>query len=73
MFSKLTFTSLQKSKCLCEVKDLFLKECKAHSQSQHTLLSEVLDGKKGHVGFLINERFLNIPADIAAPLLKTLL
>merc|ERR1712098_1032401 len=36
------------------------------------VLQYVTDLLKGNVGFLINERFINIPAQITVPLLETL-
>jgi len=47
-----------------------VKESK--NDKAHQLFRSVLEERKHNVGFLINERYINIPAKISVPLLETL-
>ncbi|XP_002073599.3 protein BCCIP homolog [Drosophila willistoni] len=49
------------------------ERAKSHATSEvQQQLRELLDNDQRHVGFLINERFINIPAQISVPLLENL-
>ena len=56
-----------------QLHDWLVSQCKTHSGGDLSQLSALLNNDRKPVGFLINERFLNIPVDIAPLLLKTLL
>lgn len=50
-----------------------LERAQTHATEQvQQQLRELLDNEQRHVGFLINERFINIPAQISVPLLQNL-
>ena len=55
-----------------QLKDLLLVQCSAHDASKLPQLSSLLSDTSMSVGLLVNERFLNIPAEIAPPLLRGL-
>ena len=56
-----------------QIRDWLVSQCKTHSGGDLSLLSALLNNDSKPMAFLINERFLNIPVDIAPLLLKTLL
>ncbi len=62
--------SLQASDCVKQIKELLLTQCKSHADSMLLRLSQILTES---VGLVINERLLNIPAEIASPMLNSLL
>ena len=53
-----------------QVKELLLAQCKAYGSSVLSSFSTLLSKR---IGLLINERFLNIPSEIAPPLLNGLM
>ncbi len=50
-----------------ELKSYVLDKCHQCAKKHHEQLSAVLHDDSHHVGFVINERFINIPAQIALP------
>ena len=55
-----------------ELKKFLLDNCKeSGSKETREEFTEVMEGQHA-IGFLINERFINIPPQIAAPVYKTL-
>ncbi|XP_064382422.1 protein BCCIP homolog [Halichondria panicea] len=58
------------SDCVKQIKELLLTQCKSHADSMLLRLSQILTES---VGLVINERLLNIPAEIASPMLNSLL
>ena len=63
----------QSQDCVQQLKDLLLKQCSVHAASTLPRLSSLLSDVSKPVGLLVNERFLNIPAEIAPPLLRGLM
>ncbi|XP_034114560.2 protein BCCIP homolog [Drosophila albomicans] len=56
-----------------QLRTYLLERSKAHATEQvQQQLSELLDNEQRDVGLLINERFINIPAQISVPLLQNL-
>ena len=53
--------------------DWLLSQCKVHCGGKLPQLTDLLSYDSKPAAFLVNERFLNIPVDIAPLLLKTLL
>lgn len=62
--------TLQTDECVKQMKELFLSQCQLHAGSMLRQLTEVLSES---VGLVINERLLNISAEIAPPMLNSLL
>ena len=56
-----------------QICDWLVSQCKTHSGGDLSQLSALLSNDSKPVAFLINERFLNIPVDIAPLLLNTFL
>merc|ERR1712004_48449 len=50
-----------------QFKDYVLERCKQSSPSLHAQLAELLNDPSRQIGLIINERFINIPAQIALP------
>jgi len=63
----------ESSECLSNLRTFLLEKVKqSKNDKAHQLFRSVLEEKKHNVGFLINERYINIPAKISVPLLETL-
>jgi len=56
--------------CIQELKKGVLSKCKSNAPDKLSDLQKILDTK--NVGFLINERFINIPPQFAVPMHKSL-
>lgn len=58
---------------IAQLRTYILDRAKTHASTEvQQQLKEILDSEQRHVGFLINERFINIPAQISVPLLQSL-
>ncbi|XP_078269742.1 protein BCCIP homolog [Rhinoraja longicauda] len=55
-----------------QIKDLVLSQCKTHHQTAAEQLEKILNDNSKPVNFLISERFINVPPQIALPLHKQL-
>jgi len=56
--------------CIKELKKSVLSKCKANAPDKLSDLQNILDTK--NIGFLINERFINIPPQFAVPMHQSL-
>ncbi|EDX13025.1 protein BCCIP homolog [Drosophila simulans] len=71
--SVLNLTAKKDQPSIAQLRTYILDRAKTHaSQEVQQQLKEILDSEQRHVGFLINERFINIPAQISVPLLQSL-
>lgn len=59
--------------CVQQIRSYLLEKAEKHAtDATLTLLRDTLTHPSKHVGFLINERFVNIPPQISVPLLESL-
>lgn len=59
--------------CIQQLRDLLKQLASEHaSDGANTMIKNVLENDTAELGLLINERFVNIPAQIAVPLLENL-
>ena len=66
------FLFMQDNDAVKQLKKLLVDKCREFTSKENTAeFAEVLEGPHS-VGFLINERFINIPPQIAVPVYKTL-
>lgn len=64
------YFAIQDRDCIKATRELLLSHCQAYATSMLPRLAHILSDS---VGLLINERLLNIPAQIAPPVLTSLL
>jgi len=61
------------SKCIEELQEYILDKAEKNASAEMLQqFKNILNNDDQHVGFLINERFINIPAQISVPLLENL-
>nr|CAD7598402.1 unnamed protein product [Timema genevievae] len=66
-------TDKQNLECVQQLRTLLIELCSEHATDQtNTLVRSLLGDDTRPVGLLINERFVNIPSQIAVPLLDSL-
>ncbi|CAG2055769.1 unnamed protein product [Timema podura] len=66
-------TDKQNLECVQQLRTLLIELCNEHATDQtNTLVRSLLGDDTRPVGLLINERFVNIPSQIAVPLLDSL-
>nr|CAD7393957.1 unnamed protein product [Timema cristinae] len=66
-------TEKQNLECVQQLRSLLIELCNEHATDQtNTLVRSLLGDDTRPVGLLINERFVNIPSQIAVPLLDSL-
>lgn len=71
--SVLNLTAKKDQPSIAQLRTYILDRAKTHASTEvQQQLKEILDSEQRHVGFLINERFINIPAQISVPLLQSL-
>ncbi|XP_017001236.2 protein BCCIP homolog [Drosophila takahashii] len=71
--SVLNLTAKKDQPSIGQLRTYLLDRAKSHASEQvQQQLRELLDNEQRHVGFLVNERFINIPAQISVPLLQSL-
>ncbi|EDV90693.1 protein BCCIP homolog [Drosophila grimshawi] len=71
--SVLNLTAKKDQPSISQLRSYLLERAGKHATEQvQQQLRELLDQEQRHVGFLINERFINIPAQISVPLLQNL-
>ncbi|XP_067007101.1 protein BCCIP homolog [Anabrus simplex] len=71
--SVINLTDKQNLECIAQLRSLLVELCDEHGSDQTiTFIRSLLDNDTAPVGLLINERFVNIPAQIAVPLLESL-
>ena len=64
-----TYNLMQDSACVQQLKEMLLSQCKSYAAFVLPTLNSILSEP---VGLLINERLVNIPSEIAPPLLNSL-
>ena len=63
---------IQENDAIKQLKKLLVDKCRESTSKENTAeFTDVMEGQHA-VGFLINERFINIPPQIAVPVYKTL-
>ena len=63
---------MQDNEAVRQLKKLLVDKCREFTSKENTAeFTEVMEGAHS-VGFLINERYINIPPQIAVPVYKTL-
>nr|AGM32913.1 protein BCCIP-like protein [Coptotermes formosanus] len=71
--SVLNITEKQNLECVQQLRSLLLDLCSEHATDQtNTLIRSLLSDDSQPIGLLINERIINIPAQISVPLLESL-
>ncbi|XP_054262485.1 protein BCCIP homolog [Macrosteles quadrilineatus] len=66
-------TDKQNLECVQQLRQLLVDLCREHGTDQsNAVVSSLLSNDARPVGLLINERFINIPAQISVPLLESL-
>ncbi|KAH8280967.1 hypothetical protein KR054_005920 [Drosophila jambulina] len=71
--SVLNLTAKKDQPSIAQLRTYLLDRAKAHAPSAvHEQLKAILENDQSHTGFLVNERFINIPAQISVPLLQNL-
>ncbi|KAH8277361.1 hypothetical protein KR026_009697 [Drosophila bipectinata] len=69
----LNLTAKKDQPSIAQLRTYLLDRAKTHASGKvYQQLKELLDNEERHVGFLINERFINIPVQISVPLLQNL-
>ena len=59
--------------CMKQLKTMLVEKCKQCSAAQSDKLTKLLSDPDHHVGYLINERFLNLPPSMAVPMFESLM
>ena len=54
------------------MKSMLLEKCEKCSKEQSEKVAKLFNDPDQHLGYLINERFLNLPVNMALPLLEAL-
>ncbi|XP_055373870.1 protein BCCIP homolog [Condylostylus longicornis] len=71
--SVVNMMSKRSSKCIEELHEFIVEKAEKNaSEDTFEQFKTILNNVDQHVGFLINERFVNIPAQISVPLLENL-
>lgn len=71
--SVLNITEKQNLECVQQLRSLLLELCSEHATDRaNTLIRSLLSDDSQSIGLLINERIVNIPAQISVPLLESL-
>lgn len=71
--SVINITEKQNLECIQQLRSLLLELCSEHATDQaNTLVRSLLSDDSQTIGLLINERIVNIPAQISVPLLESL-
>jgi protein BCP1 len=71
--SVLNITEKQNLECVQQLRNLLLELCSEHASDQaNTVVRSLLSDDSRPVGLIINERIVNIPAQISVPLLESL-
>ena len=63
----------QNLNCVKQVKSMLQEKCEKCSKEQSEKFSKLLSDPEKHVGYLISERFLNLPPNMALPLFESLM
>lgn len=72
--SMVNLTSRKDTECIQQIKSLILDRAEKHStDATLKLLRDILSCTDRATGFLINERFINIPTQICVPLMENLM
>ncbi|XP_014665150.1 PREDICTED: isocitrate dehydrogenase [NAD] subunit alpha, mitochondrial-like [Priapulus caudatus] len=58
--------------CIIQLKTWLLEQCKQHESKKLPALTELLEDSNKQLGFIISERFVNIPPQIAVPTYESL-
>lgn len=67
------FTLMQNQECVQQLRQLLVELCREHGTDQsNALVNNLLANDAQPVGLLVNERFINIPAQICVPLFESL-
>ena len=72
MFDPYSENIFQELGCVKQIKSMLLEKCEKCSKEQSEKLAKLFSDPDHHLGYLINERFLNLPPNMALPLLESL-
>ena len=64
---------LQDLSCVKQMKGMLLEKCQKCSKEQFEKFNKLLSDPDQHVGYLVSERFLNLPPNMALPLYESLM
>ena len=67
LISCLNVTDRKQLECVKQIVSLVLEKCEKYAQKHLDKLSTIVNDESSHVGLLLSERFINIPAQIALP------
>ncbi|XP_064602635.1 protein BCCIP homolog [Liolophura sinensis] len=70
--SVINLTSRKELECVKQLKSMLMGKCQEVSPKQTDRLKSILDDEDKQVGFVINERFINIPPQLSLPMFKSL-
>lgn len=65
IFSAISLKKYKEKNCIKELQKELLSKCKACEKENYKVLENIFESK--NVGYLVNERFINIPAQLAVP------
>lgn len=69
----LNMTERKDLDCVKQVKSLLQDKCRACAADKADKLAKLLNDPDKHLGYLISERFLNLPPDLAVPMFESLM
>ncbi|KAH3787724.1 protein BCCIP homolog [Dreissena polymorpha] len=70
--SVINLTERKDLDCVKQIRGLLLDKCKACCPKELDKFTSALDNPDKHVGYLISERFLNLPPTLAVPMFEAL-
>lgn len=59
--------------CVKQMKAMLEEKCKQCAAAQLDKFKKLLGDSDHHVGYLVNERFLNLPPNLAVPMFESLM
>lgn len=73
LITVINITDKQNVECVKQLKSMLMEKCQSCSQKNREKFANILSDKDTQVGFLISERYINIPPQISVPMFETLL
>ncbi|CAG2210670.1 BCCIP [Mytilus edulis] len=72
LITVINITEKQNVECVKQFRSMLMEKCQACSQQQKERLSQILTDADQQVGYLISERYINIPPQISVPMYESL-
>ncbi|XP_052098262.1 protein BCCIP homolog [Mytilus californianus] len=72
LITVINITEKQNVECVKQFRSMLMEKCQACSQQQKERLSQILTDAEQQVGYLISERYINIPPQISVPMYESL-